>query len=352
MINKQKVVRILFLAFIIIGLYTGCSNHSLGEEMTTGAEETSTAKVQKNDHIKGGYTIGICQYSSLNIFSECRRGFLKSLEEAGFTDGSNLTVFFENAKGSAKEARAITHKFVEQKVDLILTMTEDGAAASYKATKKTGIPLLYTAVLNPAAIKFTQNDGTPIGNRTGTASPYPVKEQLVKLRKLFPNVKYLAIPYTKNEADSIMTFAAYKLLAGNYGFELLAIPVKSKEELGKMLPIVLKKADAVALFPDILTGKEIKTIQKAAKKQKIPVIGSSAKQAEAGCVAAVGLDYNAMGRRAGKMAASILKGMNKASRMKTITMDSAKLYLNEKAADDLGITLRNSIRDMASKVYS
>ena len=71
-----------------------------------------------------------------------------------------------------------------------------------------------------------------------------------------------------------------------------------------------------------------------------------------GCLAAEGLDYVALGKQTGKMAAKVLKGEKKASEMPFETITEAGLYLNTKVAENLGITVPDSMNDRAVETFS
>ena len=74
-------------------------------------------------------------------------------------------------------------------------------------------------------------------------------------------------------------------------------------------------------------------------------------QVKLGCLAAEGLDYVALGKQTGKMAAKVLKGEKKASEMPFETITEAGLYLNTKVAENLGITVEDDLKNSAVETY-
>ena len=63
----------------------------------------------------------------------------------------------------------------------------------------------------------------------------------------------------------------------------------------------------------------------------IPVYGSEIEQVKLGCVASAGIEYVALGRQTGMMAAKILKGEAKASDMPYETISEFEIYVNPDA---------------------
>ena len=88
-----------------------------------------------------------------------------------------------------------------------------------------------------------------------------------------------------------------------------------------------------------------------ANEKKIPVFGSEIEQVKLGCLAAEGLDYVALGKQTGKMAADILKGEKKASEMNYETISEPGLYINTKAAEDLGVTVDETLLESVAETF-
>ena len=83
------------------------------------------------------------------------------------------------------------------------------------------IPVIYTAVSDPAGAGLVNEDGTNVGNITGTSDKLPVTEQMALIRELMPDAKKIGILYTTSEANSVSTIQEYKDHAEEYGFEIV-----------------------------------------------------------------------------------------------------------------------------------
>ena len=89
-------------------------------------------------------------------------------------------------------------------------------------------------------------------------------------------------------------------------------------------------------------GKYTIVLDKANAAGK-PVFGSEIEQVKLGCVAAEGLDYLALGRQTGLMAAKVLKGEAKASGMTYEVISDPSLYINSEALARFGIVLSDDL---------
>jgi putative ABC transport system substrate-binding protein len=93
------------------------------------------------------------------------------------------------------------------------------------------------------------------------------------------------------------------------------------------------------------------TILDKANAKKIPVFGSEIEQVRIGCLAAEGINYLELGRTTGEMAADVLLGNAKAEDLKFQTIEESNLYLNEKVAKELGITIPEALLSRAVETF-
>ena len=89
-----------------------------------------------------------------------------------------------------------------------------------------------------------------------------------------------------------------------------------------------------------------------ANEKNIPVFGSEIEQVKIGCLAAEGIEYINLGIQTGKMAAKILKGEANASEMAFESLTENSLYVNEKVAENLGITVPDTMKERAVESFT
>ena len=65
----------------------------------------------------------------------------------------------------------------------------------------------------------------------------------------------------------------------------------------------------------------------------------------------MGLDFVALGKETGKMAAKVLKGEAKASDMEYEVITEASFYQNTEVAKNLGITIPKDLADQAVETF-
>ncbi len=100
-----------------------------------------------------------------------------------------------------------------------------------------------------------------------------------------------------------------KKKVGDYGFELVEKGITNTSEIALATDDLLSQVDCISNLTDnTVVSSLAKTILDKANAANIPVFGSEIEQVKLGCLAAEGLDYVALGKQTGKMAAKVLKG--------------------------------------------
>lgn len=357
---KKAKTAMAFTAAVITlaAALAGCSPNS-GNQITETSGQTNTSGVPTASDVlgtpgapKASYTIGIGQFADHGSLDNCRKGFLEGLDEEGITEGKNLTVLYENSLADGGTASLIINNFVTKKTDLICAIATPMAQAAYNGTRKTDIPVIYTAVTDPVAAALAKKDGSPVGEITGTSDKLPVEKQLEMIREILPDAKKIGILYSTSEVNSETAIAEYKAAASDYGFTIVEGPIASPADIPLAADSILKKADCLNNLTDNTVVSSLPLILDKAFKKNIPVFGSEMEQVKIGCLASMGLDYVDLGRQTGKMAARVLKGEKKAGDMNYEIIAAASFYGNQKAADKLGIALPKDRTASAAALFT
>lgn len=352
----KKSIKTLLLAALAAAALSGCSSKPAPEtqadqsatQAPAAAESENTTAAQDG----ASYTIGIGQFAEHGSLDNCREGFLKGLAEEGIEEGKNLTVMYENAQADGGTGSQIVNNFLSKKADLICAIATPMAQAAYGGAKKADVPVIFTAVTDPVAAALANEDGSPVGEVTGTSDKLPVEKQLEMIRKILPDAKTIGILYSTSEVNSETAIKEYKAAASSYGFEIVEGPVTATADIPLATDNILEKVDCLNNLTDNTVVSSLPMILDKAGKKNIPVFGSEVEQVKIGCLASMGLDYVDLGTQTGKMAAKVLKGEAKASEMNFEVIQDAAFYGNNKVAENLGITLPSELTDSAAEIFT
>lgn len=317
----KKVVAGIMSVALIAGLATGCSN---------GQTATSEDAV----------TVGVIQYATHPSLDNCYEGFKQGLEEAGFVEGENLVLDFQNGQNDAGTVDMAAKNMVSKQEDMVVGIATPAAMSAYAAAKDTDIPVVFTAVNDPVASQIVQSLETPGTNCTGTSDVLPLEDQIKMIRAFLPDADTIGILYTNSESNSISNLEKFEELAPQYGFKVEAMGVTSANEVASgAQALVAKGVDCINNFTDNNVVDNLSSVLQAANEAGIPVFGSEIEQVKNGCLASMSIDYVELGRQTGQMAAQILKGEASASEMAVQQITESSPVYNSQVMQTLGLSL-------------
>lgn len=319
--------------------------------MTAGCGSGETSSESGGGTAEEGYTIGIQQFAEHGSLDNCREGFIEGLAEEGIVEGENLTIEVKNAMADTAANAQIADSFLADKVDLICAIATPSAQSAYNAAMDQKIPVIYTAVTDPVAAELADKDGNPAGEVTGTSDKLPVEEQLKMIRAMLPDAEKLGIMYTTSEANSVSAIEEYKSLADDYGFTLIEKGITQTADVALAADDLLGKVDCMTNLTDNTVVASLPAILEKANEKGIPVFGSEIEQVKLGCLAAEGIDYIALGKQTGKIAAQVLKGEKKASEIPYEIITEPGFYVNNKAAENLKVEVPAELADSAVESF-
>ena len=285
------------------------------------------------------FKIGVNQYVTHAALDASYQGFVDALAEAGYIDGENIKIDLQNAQGDQATASTIATKLVNDNNDLILAIATPSAQAVANATKD--IPILITAVTDPAGSGLVATNEAPGGNVSGTSDLTPIKSQIELLTKLVPDAKNIAILYCSSESNSKIQAEIAVEAAAELGLTTVDATVSNSNEIQQVVQSLVGKVDAIYAPTDNIIASGMPTVALVANDNGIPVICGESGMVDKGGLATNGIDYYKLGRLTGEQAVKIIKGEAKTETMpiKYLPDDQYTIEVNEEVAAQLGITI-------------
>ena len=290
--------------------------------------------------------IGVTQIAQHASLDNCRDGFIQGLAEAGYVDGENIEITYLNANNATSEATSIAQQFVTKKMDLVCAIATPSATACYAATMDEDIPLIFCAVSDPVAAKLVPEMGKAGKGVTGVSDLIPVEKQLDLIKAILPEATKIGILYNTSEPNSESQIATYNGAADGYGFEIITSGVTAANEISIAAGRLAAEVDCIVNLTDNLIVDNLPVVLNAADEAGIPVFGSEEEQVKNGCLASEGLDYVALGKQTGAMAARVLDGED-ISKVGSEYVDGSKLTINMDVAEKLNITIPEELMERA-----
>lgn len=283
---------------------------------------------------EGSIDIGVLQFMEHESLSSARKGFLAELEDAGYKEGENLTVDYQNAQGDQANLQSMSQQLVGEN-DVILSIATP--AAQSLANETSGDSILFTAVTDAVDAGLVDSNEAPGRNITGTSDMVPIEEQIALLLSLTPEAESIGIIYNAGEPNSeIQANLAIEALEAE-GVTVEVLTVASTNDVQQVLTTLAQDVDGLYIPTDNTLASTAATVGNIAIEYQLPVVAGSAEQVEAGGLATYGINYEDLGRQTAKMALKIIGEDADPADIAVETSDSLELVVNKEMAEALGI---------------
>ena len=293
----KKLLALMMAATLVLSM-TACG----GSKEEAPAADTPAAEENVTDEAATGdvYKIGVLQYVQHAALDASNEGFFAALDDAGIAYEADQ----QNAAGEAASCDTIADTLVNNGNDLILAIATPAAQAV--AGKTTEIPVILTAVTDPAESGLAESNDAPGANVTGTSDLTPVKEQMELLKEVLPETKTVGILYCSAEANSVLQADMAKAALDDLGIAYADLTVSNSNEIQTVVESAVGKVDALYCPTDNMIAAGMATVAMVANENGIPVICGEEGMVNEGGLATYGIDYYQLGYLAGQMAVEIL----------------------------------------------
>lgn len=352
----KKTTRLftLALAGAMTAALFGCSSNTAETTAAdTAAQTEAQSEAAETDAAQADasadgttYKIGVLQLVQHDALDKANAGFFAALDEAGISYEADQ----QNASGEQANCLTIAEKLVNDGDDLILAIATPAAQAVAGVTGD--IPIILTAVTDPAASGLVEDNEKPGVNVSGTSDLTPVKEQIDLLHELLPEAKHIGLLYCSAESNSELQINMAKEACDALGLTYEEYTVPSSNEIQSVVESMVGKVDAVYSPTDNTIAAGMATVAMVANDNNLPVITGEGGMVGAGGLATYGIDYYQLGYLAGEQAIDILVNGADITTMPIgyLPAERCELTINKTTADTLGIDISAYIEKGATIV--
>ena len=158
----------------------------------------------------------------------------------------------------------------------------------------------------------------------------------------------IGMVYTSGEANGISLMEGMKAVAEENGVEFIAASVATSAEVKVAAASIIDRVDAMYVATDNTVVSAISALSDVCASAGVPLFSADTTSAEqADVLIAGGFDYYASGRLTGEIVMRLLSGESPAD-IGTAYLEDLELYVNNDAADRLGITIPDDILENAA----
>ena len=331
--NKGLIASVIVIFAVVIGFFV---------YQTMNAPVKTSKKAE--DKVQ---TVGILQFVSHPALDTITKGVKDALKEAGYKEGKNLKIVFQNGQADQSKLATMSQQLVDKKADVLVGVATPAAQSLANTTKD--IPIVLGAVTDPVGAKLVASLDNPGGNVTGVSDQPPVASQIKLGKELLPNAKTVGMLYSSTEVNSKYQVNEASKTAESLGMAVKEYPVASTNEIAQTVQVMSQNVDFIYIPLDNTIANAMQAVVGEANKSKTPIITSVDTMVEQGGLATVGIDQYTLGKKTGQMVVQILKGADP-SVTPVYTFKEGVTVLNEKQAEFLGIQIPDNLKKDAQIV--
>lgn len=299
------------------------------------------------------YRVGVL--SGIAVAKNITDGMKSKMTALGYIEGTNIIYDVQEMNVDILAYKSTIKKFIDDKVDLIVTFPTEASLEAKAATQGTNIPVIFA---------FAQLEGTglvnsvrePGDNITGVqlSGPEISLKRLEFMLKIAPDAKRIYVPYMKGYPTVAPQLESLRKAAADAGVTLIEAPIATPADVAADLNahVSAGKPDFDAILtlvePIYSNPNAFPVFAKFAYEHKIPLGGGYIQMGEYSSLFGVGVDAQKMGEQVGQLADKILRG-SKAGSQPVLSPENY-IIMDTKAAPQMGVQIPDSLLVQANKV--
>jgi putative ABC transport system substrate-binding protein len=296
--------------------------------------------------------IGFVDAGSAVASAQYAAAFRQGLNEAGYTDGRNVTVEYHWLEGRYDRLPGVIADLVSRRVAVIATPASIPASLAAKAATST-IPIAFGVGEDPVKLGLVANFARPGGNATGINFfvSEAVPKRLGLLRDLVPGAKRVAVIINpSNVATAEVTSKEVQKAAGDFGLQMQILNATSSDEINAAFAAISReRAEALFIAPDGFFSSRRVQLAILAARNGVPAAYPSRYFVEAGGLMSYGTDIADSFRQVGIYAGKVLSGVKPAD-LPVMQSTKFEFVLNLQTAKALGLDVPSGLLLAADEV--
>ena len=277
--------------------------------------------------------------------------FRKSLNEAGYSEGQNVTIEFRWAEGRLERLPELAADLVRRQVSVIFAGGGAEPALAAKATTSK-IPIVFANGVDPVEVGLVTSLSRPGGNITGvsflinTLGP----KELEALHDLRPQATAIAALINPNLATTASQSKDIEVAARALGLEIRVLHANTEREIETVFESLSQvQAGGLVIGANAFFFSRRDQLVGLAARYSVPTVYPWREAVVAGGLMSYGANVAEAYRLAGNYAGRILKG-EKPADLPVQQSTNTELVINLKTAKSLGLTFPITLLGRADEV--
>ena len=208
---------------------------------------------------------------------------------------------------------------------------------------------VHQPVTDPVAAQLVPSMAASGTNVTGVSDALELDRQVELIGKVVPGAKRVGMVYNPGEANSVVVVERLRELLPKSGMSLVEAAAPRTVDVGSAARSLIGKVDVIYTNTDNNVVSAYEALVKVGNDAKIPLVAADTDSVKRGAIAALGVDYRALGQQTGEIVVRILNG-EKPGDIPSETSAKLELYVNPGAAKRQGVALSEEFVKSAAQV--
>ena len=334
----KKLLSLILCAAMILAL-TGCAQGGSSSQESAQTSSQGEAAPEGAKEV----TVGLIQLMEHPSLDEIRAAIEARIQEQAGEYGLSVEIQYQNAQNDTSTINTICQQFVGNKVDAIVAIATPAAQGAATAVAGTDIPVIFSAVTDPAAAGLVENLEAPEGNITGTSDAIPVEKIFELAAELTPDAESFGLIYNTGEVNSVSVIDETKAYLDAQGISYTEASVASTGDVQTAAQTLLSKCDAIFAPIDNTVASAMGVLADEAIKAGKPVYVAADSMVNDGGLATVGVNYTNLGTQTADMLLKVLTGTPVCEVPVEVLKENA-VVVNEETAAAIGVDVSKYAR--------
>src|SRR5262245_11319619 len=279
-----------------------------------------------------------------------RDAFRRGLNEAGYTDGKNVTIEYRMAEGRFDRLPSLAADLVHRQVSVIAAASTPAAVAA-KGTGTT-IPIVFETAGDPIRLGLVKSLNHPGDNVTGVTqlSSELISKRLGLLHELAPAAKMVGLLVDQADPRAEAQVADMNEAARGLDLQIQIVNASNEDEIDKAFATISQVgARGLLVGTGEFLRRRAEQVVGLAAQQNLPAIYQYREFTKVGGLISYGTDLIDSYRQAGVYTGRILKG-EKPGDLPVLQATKFDLVINLKTAKALSLTIPPGVLAIADEV--
>ena len=274
------------------------------------------------------------------------KAFREGMKGLGLVEGRDFVLEERYADGDERRLPSLAVELVGSGVAIIVATSQPSIAATWRVTKS--VPVIGRMVDDPVVDGMAQSLARPGGNVTGiyTMTEEMNPKRLALLKEAVPQMQRAGILMRQNFPSVSIAKRDWQdaeLAAHQLGIELVALNVQTADDIRAVFDAILTQSiGGIITFrnPTVVTNLDL--IAGLSREHRLPAMFDAREYVEAGGLMSYGPNIDEVYRQLAGFVSKLLRG-TPPDGLPIEQPTSFELVINERTADDIGLSVPESL---------